>query len=153
MIADLDTRSGEGYAPIDEVLPVPGEPCERHGFARSRERFDVVVGWLSGEEAGALAHAQLEERLEVDARELFCLLLQDHLDLRADREERIEGVVDCEGVRRPSAEAGHERSLQTVSGRFGCGGSPIGSAGTATSIAPTGCSTFPESAIPTACGA
>jgi len=114
--ADLDTRSGELYAPADEVLPGPGEPSEPHGFARSKERFDVVTGWLSGEEAGVLAHAELEDRLEVDARELFRQLLQDHLDLRADREERIEGVADCEGVRRPSAEAGHERSLLTVFG-------------------------------------
>ncbi len=116
MIADLDTRCGEGYAPIDEVLPGPGGPPDPHGFARSQERFDVVTGWLSGGEAGALTHAELEDRLELDARELFRLLLQDHLDLRADREERVEGVVGCEGVRRKSVEAGHERSLLTVFG-------------------------------------
>jgi len=114
--ADLDTRSGQDYAPIDDVLPVPGGPSELDGFARSRERFDAVTGWLSGEQAGALAHAELEQRLELDSRELFRLLLQDHLDLRADREERVEGVVDCEGARRASVEAGHERSLQTVFG-------------------------------------
>jgi len=116
VIADLDTRCGEGYAPSDEVLPGPGGPSELDGFARSRERFEAVTGWLSGEQAGALAHAELEERLEADSRELFCLLLQDHLDLRADREERIERVVDSDGVRRRSVEAGHERPLQTVFG-------------------------------------
>ena len=116
MIADLDTRSGEHYLPTDEVLPGPGEPSEPHGFARSQERFGFVMGWLSGEEAGAVTHAELEDRLEVDARELFRQLLQDHLDLRADREERIEGVVDCEGALRASVEAGHERLLQTVFG-------------------------------------
>ncbi len=119
MTADLDTRSGQDYAPIDEVLPGAGGPSERDGFARSRERFDAVTGWLSGGEAGALAHAELEERLGVDARELFRLLLQDHLDLRADREQRVERVVDREGVCRKSVEAGHERSLQTVFGEVG----------------------------------
>lgn len=118
--ADLDTRSAQDYAPTDEVLPaflpVPGMPSEPDGFARSRERFDAVAGWLAGEEAGELAHAELEERLELDAREVFRLLLQDHLDLRSDREERVKEVVDCEGVRRARVETGHARSLHTVFG-------------------------------------
>ncbi|MCA1680663.1 MAG: ISKra4 family transposase [Actinobacteria bacterium] len=118
--ADLDTRSAQDYAPTDEVLPallpVPGGPPEPDGFARSRERFDAVTRWLAGEQAGALTHAELEQQLELDARELFRLMLQDHLDLRAEREERVEQVVDCEGVRRRSVEAGHERSLGTVFG-------------------------------------
>jgi len=97
--ADLDTRSSQPYAPTGGILPDAGcamEPgravdarSELDGFARARGRFDVVVGWLSGEGAGALTHAELEDRLEVDARELFRQLLQDHLDLRAVREERI----------------------------------------------------------------
>ena len=119
MIADLDTRSGEGYAPIEDVLPGFGGLSELDGFARSRERFDAVTGWLAGGEAGALAHAELEQRLELDSRELFRLLLQDHLDLRAGQEERIERVVDSEGVRRNRVEAGHERSLLTVFGEVG----------------------------------
>jgi hypothetical protein len=120
VIADLDTRSAQHYAPAAEVLPaslpVPGGPPESDDFARSRERFEAVAGWLSDEEAGALAHAELEQRLELDARELFRLMLQDHLDLRARREERVEEVVGCEGVRRRSVEAGHERPLKTVFG-------------------------------------
>ncbi|MCA1700449.1 MAG: ISKra4 family transposase [Actinobacteria bacterium] len=100
-------------------MPEPGEPPQPHAFSRSRERFDAAVGWLAGEEAGALSHAELEQQLELDSRELFRSLLQDHLDLRADREERVEGIADCEGVGRPSAEAGHERSLLTVFGEVG----------------------------------
>ncbi|MCA1700246.1 MAG: hypothetical protein LC790_15625, partial [Actinobacteria bacterium] len=128
MIADLDTRCPEPYAPGGEVLPlpevlpvpdvlgVPGGPPEPDGFASSRGRFEEVAGWLSGQEAGALDHAELEQRLEADSRELFRLLLQDHLDLRASREQRLERVVDSEGVPRRAAEAGHERSLETVFG-------------------------------------
>ncbi|MCA1700260.1 MAG: ISKra4 family transposase [Actinobacteria bacterium] len=85
-------------------------------FARSWEQFDAVVGWLSGEQAGALTHAELEERLRTDGRELLRQLLQDHLELRASTEERIEEVVGLEGMRRGDAEAGHERSLATVFG-------------------------------------
>ena len=97
MTADLDTRSAQDYAPIDDVLPDSGGLAELDGFARSRERFDAVTGWLAGGEAGALTHAELEERLDADGRELLRLLAQDHFDLRADREERIERVVGCEG--------------------------------------------------------
>ncbi|MGH2746263.1 MAG: ISKra4 family transposase [Thermoleophilaceae bacterium] len=95
---------------------MPGEPSEPGGFARSRERFEEVAGWLSGGEAGALAHAELEERLDSDGRELLRLLLQDHLDLRACREVRVERVLDSEGAGRGSVEAGHERPLGTVFG-------------------------------------
>ena len=45
--------------------------------------------------------------------------MQDHLDLRAGREQRVERVVGSEGVRRNRVEAGHERSLLTVFGEVG----------------------------------
>ncbi len=55
-------------------------------FCRSRERFEGLVGLLGGQEAGGLAHFDLEQRLETEGRELLRQLLQDHLDLRASRE-------------------------------------------------------------------
>ncbi|MCA1678008.1 MAG: ISKra4 family transposase [Actinobacteria bacterium] len=97
-------------------MGVPDRPPEPEGFASSRDRFEEVAGWLSGQEAGALPHAELEQRLEAEGRELFRLLLQDHLDLRAAREVRLERVLDSDGVPRRAAEAGHERSLDTVFG-------------------------------------
>ena len=88
-----------------------------HGaFAGSRDRFELVVGWLEGAESAALTHAELEARLEVESRELFRQLLQDHLDLRAQRERRLDGVVGADGVARGSVEAGHQRGLATVFG-------------------------------------
>lgn len=36
-----------------------------------------------------MTHAELEDRLSADARELFRQLFQDHLDLRAEHEERL----------------------------------------------------------------
>ena len=44
------------------------------------------------------------------------LLYQDHLDLRAVRERRLDEVLDADGVSRPSVEAGHGRTLTTVFG-------------------------------------
>jgi hypothetical protein len=85
-------------------------------FAGSRGRFETVAAWLEGAESAALPHAELEARLEVESRELFRQLLQDHLDLRAQRERRLDEVVGADGLPRGCAEAGHERRLATVFG-------------------------------------
>jgi hypothetical protein len=135
VIADLGTRSGEVYAPAGEVLPSaeasggdatnlgrgeddrasddrPGEDR----FDRSREQFEVIVGWLGGEESGGLEHSELEARLASDGRELLRMLFQDHLDLRADREQRLERVSDSLGVARRAVEPDHDRPLGSVFG-------------------------------------
>ena len=134
MTADLDTRAGEVYAPMGEVLPFrrrggdgavradrdPG--CERgelavaDGFASSREQFESLVGFLDGTDAAGLDHAGLEERIGRDGRELLRRLLDDHLALRAVREQRLDSVVGDEGVTRGRVESGHTRALETVFG-------------------------------------
>ena len=86
------------------------------GFARSRARFEGMVGFLDGAGAAELDHGELEKRLETQGRELLRLLYQDHLDLRAARERRLDEVVDADGVDRPSMEAGHARALTTIFG-------------------------------------
>ncbi len=91
-------------------------PTDDDGFCSSRELFESVVDFLDAEEAFGLDHGALEARLEVSSRELFCRLFQDHLDLRAQREERVEGVVDATGAPRASVEDGHHRALVTVFG-------------------------------------
>ncbi len=112
MIADLGTRYGEVYAPVDEVLlsseadggdardlgrekdHAPDGQSGEDRFARSRERFELILGWLGGEETGGLEHSDLEARLQSDGRELLRVLFQDALDLRAEREQRVDGVSD-----------------------------------------------------------
>jgi hypothetical protein len=134
MIADLGTRDRELYAPADEVLlsveadsgdatnleqcaeGVSGEGLTAVRFAGSRERLEGIIGWLGGESATELEHSQLESRLAVEGRELLCALLQDHLDLRAERELRVEGVQDDQGVARRAVESGHQRPLASVFG-------------------------------------
>jgi hypothetical protein len=86
-------------------------------FERSRQRFEAVVGWLADGAAGELSHADLEERLTVEAREMTRVLLQDHLDLRAVREERLGEVVGDDAVVRRHAERGHTRALTTLFGQ------------------------------------
>ena len=94
----------------------PSEAAQPAAFTGSRDRFETVLVWLEGEQAAALSHGELEERLQVDVRELFRQLLQEHLDLRAQTETRIADVMDEARVPRPSAETGHARALATVFG-------------------------------------
>jgi len=84
-------------------------------FGGSRARFEDIAGWLEGTDAGSLSHGELEDDLDRRGRELLCCLLQDHLDLRATREERVE-VTTVHGVTHGSVEAGHTRPLATVFG-------------------------------------
>ena len=58
-------------------------------FAAARAAFEEILGFLSGESAAAMTHAELEERLATDGRQLLRQLYQDHLDLRCLREVRL----------------------------------------------------------------
>jgi hypothetical protein len=59
-----------------------------------------MLAFLEGDEATALSHGQLEEYLQAAGRELLRQLFQDHLDLRAHNETRLETVADADGVPR-----------------------------------------------------
>lgn len=86
-------------------------------FDRSRQLFEKVMAGLADPGCGELTHAQLEDQLTERCRELMRSLFQDHLDLRAAREQRLpEGVTGADGVVRGRAEKGHQRDLATVFG-------------------------------------
>jgi hypothetical protein len=85
-------------------------------FDRSRELFEQVVAGLADPGHGRLTHGELEEQLTARSRELMRSLLQDHLDLRACREQRREPVAGADGVERTRTEHGHQRGLATVFG-------------------------------------
>jgi hypothetical protein len=86
-------------------------------FNASRARFEQACSFLAGGEAGSLTHAELEQHLSVDAREVVRLLFQDHLDLRSAREQRLCEVVDEQGNERGTVEVDHARPLLTVFGQ------------------------------------
>jgi hypothetical protein len=87
------------------------------GFAASREHFEAVVGWLDGDDAAGLTHGELQTQLDARGRELLRRLLQDHLEVRASREVRLEEVADVHQVPRGAVEAGHQRTLGTSFGQ------------------------------------
>ena len=85
-------------------------------FGASRERFDALCTVLDNEAAGGLEHSELEARLDSDGRALLRQLMQDHLDLRAMREQRLPAVRDTDAVAHTCVEAGHQRHLASVFG-------------------------------------
>jgi len=90
---------------------------EAEVFDRSRRLFEEVVAGLADSGCSELTHAQLEDQLTERSRELMRSLFQDHLDLRASREQRLsEGVPGADGVMRARTERGHQRELATVFG-------------------------------------
>jgi len=76
----------------------------------------MVLAFLDGADAAVLSHDQLEDRLDVEGRALLRQLFQDHLQLRALREGRVD-VADADGVRRTRVETGHTRELATIFGQ------------------------------------
>jgi hypothetical protein len=90
-------------------------------FEASRVLFEVVVGELAGRDCVRATHAELEELLTTRARELMKQLLQDHLDLRAQREQRLPEVTAAGQVAHGAVETGHTRGLTTVFGQVTVG--------------------------------
>jgi hypothetical protein len=86
-------------------------------FAQARAHYEEAERWLASQEAAALTHAELEDRLGARGRVLLRLLFQAQLDLRAAREQRREGVTGADGIARTRAEKGHARPLATVFGQ------------------------------------
>jgi len=85
-------------------------------FAQARSYFDELVGELGADAAGALSHDVLEEMVTERGRELQRQLLQDHLDLRARREEEAHAAEPVAVAGRSRTERGHERVLATLVG-------------------------------------
>jgi len=84
-------------------------------FGLARTLFDAIEGFLRSDQAAVMSHADLEERLQADGRELLRQLFQGHLELRALREQRQDVVVGSDEAVRTHVETS-ERGLMTVFG-------------------------------------
>jgi hypothetical protein len=101
----------ERYAPVGGADP----------FAASADLFTTLTDELAGPASAGLTACQLEEFLDERGREILRQLLQDHLDLRAAREEQAArrdhpAATGTDGTTRTRLEAGHHRLLATLSG-------------------------------------
>lgn len=96
-------------------------PSSADLFAASANFFDALVTQLRDPATGRLAHHELEELLDTRGRLLMRQLLQDHLDLRALREEkavhaRRPVVTGPDRLVRSRLERAHQRQLATLFG-------------------------------------
>jgi hypothetical protein len=85
-------------------------------FAASYEMFGRLVDWLAGAQAAELTHAAVEDRIHTDGVPVLRQLMQDHLDLQASREQRLDEVIDADGQARQWAQPDRDRQLTA---RFG----------------------------------
>ncbi len=101
----------EPYAPIGGADP----------FAASMKLVTALVAELQAPGAAGLTACELEQFVAGRGREVQRQMVQDHLDLRAAREEetaREHGapVVGADGITRSRVETGHGRLLATLFG-------------------------------------
>jgi hypothetical protein len=101
----------EPYAQIRDASP----------FAASADLFAALVAELEGPAAAGLTACELEDLLAERGREVQRQLLQDHLDLRAAREEQAVRqhhvpATGSDGITRNRVETGHGRLLATLFG-------------------------------------
>lgn len=85
-------------------------------FTASRQRFEDLCVLLGEQRTGELEHAELETRLDDEGRALLRQLMQDHLELRAEREQRLPAVHDADAVAHTLVESGHRRGLVSIFG-------------------------------------
>jgi hypothetical protein len=88
-------------------------------FAQSRQLFDTLIIELTGPDTAEITHAQLEDLVNGRGRDVLRQLIQDHLDLRAVREEQDLAARMRAGDRpagRTRLERGHVRKLATIFG-------------------------------------
>src|SRR5258708_10044951 len=83
--------------------------------------FTALGAGLGGPAAAGLTACELEKLLDDRGREVLRQLLQDHLDLRALREEqqaraRRAPAAGTDGIARTRLETGHGRLLATLFG-------------------------------------
>jgi hypothetical protein len=90
--------------------------ADQDPFDTLRRLFAKAVDWLGGNESAGLTHGDLETQVATRFWDLARQAVQDHLDLRAEREELLADVVDADGVARGRAETGRERVLATIFG-------------------------------------
>jgi hypothetical protein len=101
----------EPYAQIRDAGP----------FAASADLFTALVAELQTVQAARLTACELEDLLAQRGREVQRQLLQDHLDLRAAREEQAArehhvAATGADGITRTRLETGHGRLLATLFG-------------------------------------
>jgi nitric oxide reductase activation protein len=75
-----------------------------------------LVNELQSDQTLGLEHSDLEQIISREGNELLRRLLQGHLDLRAAREQKLEGVCGADGEDRTHCRIECERALMSLFG-------------------------------------
>ena len=102
---------------MEPYAPIPGADP----FAASMKLVTALVAELQAPEAAGLTAYELEQFVADRGREVQRQMVQDHLDLRAAREEEAarehgRAVAGPDGITRTRLETGHGRLLATLFG-------------------------------------
>jgi hypothetical protein len=89
---------------------------EGNQFSVSRQKFELLVRRLSDEDTSRLDHSELEALVDQDGREILRQLYQDHLDLRAVQEQKLESVQGSDGQYRKHRREGETKNLRVIFG-------------------------------------
>ena len=88
-------------------------------FGAAREKFDALAVRLGSAETMSMTHSEVESLVESDGREVLRLLVQDHLDLRADADAkasaRVPAIAGADAIIRTHRRE-QERPLLTLFG-------------------------------------
>ena len=84
-------------------------------FHSSKQQFEKMVNQMNSEETHQMNHNDLENLLQENGYELLRLLMQDHLILRAEREQRVI-VTNSKTVHLSHHRKGSRRKLETIFG-------------------------------------
>lgn len=95
---------------------VPTREGPEDWFARTRAQFGQLEGFLAAPATRELTHGALEDQLLVLHRALMRQALDDHFELRAQREATISAVTDAAGYRHGTLERNKARGLISVFG-------------------------------------
>jgi hypothetical protein len=99
---------------MTQYPPTRGEPDD---YARSRTHFEEIITRLGDPEMMGCTQQNLEEYVLASGREMQRRLMQDQLDARSLREQRLDQVVDGDRVAHRRVERDHQRLVATVVGR------------------------------------
>lgn len=94
---------------------------QAEAFGASAAQFVKMAQFLAEAGSFGLEHFDLECYVTTEGREMLRLMLQEHFDLGALRERRVEEVRDAAGVAYRSVEVDHQRPLATVVGTVSVG--------------------------------
>lgn len=85
-------------------------------FSFARDHFEELVMKLGSNPIQSMEHGEVESLLEKEGREILRLLFQAHLNVRADEEQRIEGVCGRDFLERRHCRQNCKRNLTTLFG-------------------------------------